>query len=174
MSAQLILIAAMDDLLGVGKQGGIPWKLPHDMQRFKALTIGGTVCYGRATWESLTEIQGLKYLPHRRNILLTTRSERSSKMPANVAFSVEQALRMTEESEKGGPLWVLGGERAWQEAMDMATRDGVPTLMMLTRVEGIFECDRFFPQPGGNWTRVVDGPEQAGPPSSRFQIWSNF
>jgi len=175
MSARLILIAALDDQLGVGKKGSIPWKLPHDMQRFKALTLGGTVCYGRETWQSLPVVQGTgyKYLPHRKNILLTTQCGKVDGM-GFTAFSVERALRMTEESERGGPLWVLGGERAWQEAMDMATRDGVPTLMMLTRVAGNYECDRFFPQSGGSWTRTLESPEPIGALSSSFEIWSNF
>ena len=37
----------------IGRDGGIPWRLPEDQARFKELTLGHTVVMGRLTWESL-------------------------------------------------------------------------------------------------------------------------
>ena len=37
----------------IGRDGGIPWRLPEDQARFKELTMGHTVVMGRLTWESL-------------------------------------------------------------------------------------------------------------------------
>ncbi|MGZ8815017.1 MAG: dihydrofolate reductase, partial [Mycobacterium sp.] len=37
----------------IGRDGGIPWRLPEDQARFKELTMGRTVVMGRLTWESL-------------------------------------------------------------------------------------------------------------------------
>ena len=37
----------------IGRGGGIPWRVPEDQARFKALTMGHTVVMGRRTWESL-------------------------------------------------------------------------------------------------------------------------
>jgi dihydrofolate reductase len=51
----------------IGRDGGLPWRLRSDLQRFKALTIGKPCLMGRATWESLP----LKPLPGRLNIVLT-------------------------------------------------------------------------------------------------------
>jgi len=37
----------------IGKDGTIPWRLPEDLKRFKALTLGHSVVMGRKTWDSL-------------------------------------------------------------------------------------------------------------------------
>jgi len=49
----IALVAAMDaaGLIGVG--GRLPWHLPADLARFRAITMGGVVIMGRRTWESL-------------------------------------------------------------------------------------------------------------------------
>ena len=46
------LILAMADNGVIGNKGGIPWRLPEDMRRFKALTLGKPVLMGRRTAES--------------------------------------------------------------------------------------------------------------------------
>lgn len=180
MSARLVLIAAMDEKLGVGRGGIIPWMLANDLQRFKNLTTGGSVCYGRKTWSGLPvmEIPGIRemdpHLPGRFNILLTSNG-RDARMP--YASSVAQALTVHEEHFAGprGPLWVLGGARAWAEALDIAENEGVPTLMMLTRITGDFKCDTFFPMHSrmNSWTRIFESAQQTGLVPSRFQILSN-
>ncbi|MBK6395961.1 MAG: dihydrofolate reductase [Betaproteobacteria bacterium] len=37
----------------MGVAGGLPWRLPDDLRRFRALTRGHAVIMGRKTWESL-------------------------------------------------------------------------------------------------------------------------
>jgi dihydrofolate reductase len=34
----------------IGRDGGLPWHLPSDLKRFKALTLGKPVIMGRKTW----------------------------------------------------------------------------------------------------------------------------
>ncbi len=51
----------------IGRSGGIPWQLPEDLSRFKALTMGHTVVMGRRTWESLPA--KFRPLPGRRNVV---------------------------------------------------------------------------------------------------------
>ncbi len=53
----------------IGRAGGIPWRLPEDMARFKELTMGHTVVMGRRTWESLPP--KVRPLPGRRNVVVT-------------------------------------------------------------------------------------------------------
>ena len=42
----------------IGDHGTLPWRLPEDLARFRALTMGSTVVMGRATWESLPARSG--------------------------------------------------------------------------------------------------------------------
>ena len=53
----------------IGRDGGIPWRLPEDQARFKELTMGHTVVMGRLTWESLPA--KVRPLPGRRNVVVT-------------------------------------------------------------------------------------------------------
>ncbi|MBP8235239.1 MAG: dihydrofolate reductase, partial [Rhizorhabdus sp.] len=50
----------------IGRDGDLPWRLPADLRRFKALTQGAPMLMGRKTFESLPGL-----LPGRRHIVLT-------------------------------------------------------------------------------------------------------
>src|SRR4029450_9784116 len=66
MSLALIAAVASNRVIGAGNQ--LPWRLPEDMKRFRALTTGHSVIMGRKTWESLG-----RPLPGRQNIGVTRR-----------------------------------------------------------------------------------------------------
>ena len=69
---RLSLVAALDRNFAIGKDNGLPWHLPDDLKRFKALTLGKPLLMGRRTAESLG-----RALPGRRNLVLT----RSNSVP---------------------------------------------------------------------------------------------
>ena len=50
---QVSLLAALDRNFAIGKHNALPWHLPDDLKRFKALTLGKPVLMGRKTAESL-------------------------------------------------------------------------------------------------------------------------
>lgn len=164
MAARIILVAAMDSLNGVGKLGTIPWSCHEDLIRFRSLTLGGAVCYGRNTWRSLPKLDGgRRYLRDRYNILLTrgvsTVDPRAFSPNGSIAKSVEEALSLT-EAQGLGPLFVIGGGLAWAEALQMA-ECGVPALAYLTSVRGDYDCDVQFPKHFmETWNLIQDGPEQ--------------
>ena len=60
------LIAAVARNGVIGLDNRLPWRLPEDLRRFRALTIGHSVVMGRRTWESLS-----RALPERQNIVVT-------------------------------------------------------------------------------------------------------
>ena len=60
------LVAAVAQNGVIGRDGELPWRLPEDLRRFKALTLGKPVVMGRKTWESIG-----RPLPERRNVVLT-------------------------------------------------------------------------------------------------------
>ena len=74
----------------IGRDGKLPWHLPADLKRFKALTMGSVMVMGRRTFDSLPGL-----LPGRRHVVLT-RDPDWSAPGAEVAHSVEEALRAGE------------------------------------------------------------------------------
>jgi dihydrofolate reductase len=49
----LALVAALDRNGAIGRGNALPWHLPDDLKRFKALTLGHPVLMGRRTAESI-------------------------------------------------------------------------------------------------------------------------
>jgi dihydrofolate reductase len=96
----------------IGRSGGIPWQLPEDLIRFKALTMGHTVVMGRRTWESLPA--KFRPLPGRRNVVLTHQTGFVAE-GATVVRSLDEAL-----TDPGA--WVVGGEQIYTLAMPLANR----------------------------------------------------
>ncbi|MDQ5919437.1 MAG: dihydrofolate reductase [Patescibacteria group bacterium] len=133
----------------LGKDGGLVWSHPDDLARFKRLTMGGAVVMGRGTWESLPT--NARPLTGRRTIVLTSQ-------PITLPEGVLRASSLTEAFAlaKGLDVWVIGGERVYQEALPFADR------VFLTHVETEIEGDRFFPElPRAQW-RLTSTEQQAG------------
>ncbi len=107
----LNLIWAQSSSGVIGRDNGIPWRVPEDMERFKALTMGHTVIMGRLTWESLPA--KFRPLPGRENVVVT-RQVAYLAGGAEVVGSLEDA-----------PLddaWVIGGSQIYGLALPLATR----------------------------------------------------
>ena len=126
------LIAALDRNFAIGKGNALPWHLPDDLRRFKALTLGKPVLMGRRTAESLG-----RALPKRRNLVLT----RSGSVPFDgmqAVASLDEALALSAEA---GELCVIGGGEVYALALPRATR------LHLTHVDTAVEgADAFFPR----------------------------
>jgi dihydrofolate reductase len=95
----------------IGRDGGIPWRLPEDQARFKELTMGHTVVMGRLTWESLPA--KVRPLPGRKNVVLTRQADYMAD-GADVVTTIEDAV--------DGETWVIGGEQIYRLALPIATR----------------------------------------------------
>src|SRR5438309_11869253 len=85
---RITLIVARAQNAVIGRDGKLPWHIPADLKRFKALTMGSAMVMGRKTFESLPGL-----LPGRRHIVLTR--DRRWRVPgAEVAHDVEEALAL--------------------------------------------------------------------------------
>lgn len=129
----LILIAALDRNRAIGHDNAMPWHLPDDLKRFKALTLGKPVLMGRKTALSLG-----RALPGRTNLVLT----RSGQVPFDgmrAVASLEQA-RAQALAEGAGALCVIGGGEVYALALPQADA------LHLTHVDTALErADAFFP-----------------------------
>lgn len=129
---KLSLIAALDRDHGIGHDNQLPWQLPDDLKRFKALTLGKPILMGRRTAESLG-----RALPGRPNLVLT----RSGQVPfagMQAVASIEQALQYATEAG-ADELCVIGGGEIYRLAMAQATD------LHLTWVDTTVQADTHFP-----------------------------
>lgn len=102
------LIVATDPCGVIGVDNKIPWKYKSDMQRFKALTMGGTLIMGRRTFESM----GRRHLPGRISFVVS-----STPQPDASTFpSVEAALGAGQRL--GQPIWFIGGSQVYREVLE--------------------------------------------------------
>ncbi|TXI36097.1 MAG: dihydrofolate reductase [Mycobacterium sp.] len=109
----------------IGRGGGIPWRVPEDLARFKDLTMGHTVVMGRRTWESLPP--RMRPLPGRRNIVLS-RDPGYRADGAEVVTGVDGAL-------SGPRVWVIGGAEIYHLALPHASRCEITEVDIDLRLE---------------------------------------
>lgn len=125
------LIAAMDRARAIGRGNALPWRLPDDLKRFKALTLGKPVLMGRRTAESLG-----RALPGRENLVLT----RSGQVPfagMRAVASLDEALAAAVGAEA---LMVIGGGEVYALALPLAS------VLHLTEVDiAVDGADTWFP-----------------------------
>jgi dihydrofolate reductase len=131
---KLTLVAAVARNGVIGRRGGIPWHLPEDLARFRALTTGHPVVMGRKTWESLPE--RFRPLPGRRNVVVT-RNPAWAAEGAERAGSLDEALQLLDGAE---PVFVIGGAALYAGALPLAHE------LELTEVDLEVEGDAYFPE----------------------------
>jgi len=126
----LALVAAMSHNRVIGKANRLPWRLPSDMRRFRALTMGKHVLMGRKTFDSIGGP-----LKGRINLVLT--HDPGFNAPGcEVLHSADEALDL---ARSGTELMVIGGASLYHYFMKYANR------MYLTLIRHDFEGDTWFP-----------------------------
>lgn len=131
MIIALVAAVARDGV--IGKDGGLPWRLPEDLAHFREVTMGHPVVMGRRTWESLPE--RFRPLPGRRNVVVT-RNARWRADGAERAASLEDALRLAAGDER---VSVVGGGELFAASLPMADE------LLLTEIDLAVDGDTFFP-----------------------------
>ena len=130
---RISLVAALDRNRGIGRGNELPWRLPDDLKRFKALTLGKPVLMGRKTADSLG-----RALPGRTNLVLT----RGGSVPFNgmhAVASIDQALAAA-RAAGARELCVIGGGEVYALALPRADA------LHLTHVDTMVgDADAFFP-----------------------------
>ena len=151
----IAIVAGMAENRVMGRDGGLPWRLPADMARFRALTMGKPIVMGRRTHESIGRV-----LDGRRNIVVTRRP--GYRAPGCVvAASLEAAF---EAASDAGEIAVIGGASIYEQALPFASR------MSLTLVHASIDGDVRFPaiEPGA-W-RETSRVERGADARNRYDL----
>jgi len=132
MSITLVAAVARNGVIGA--DGGLPWHLPDDLRRFKALTMGHTMIMGRRTFESIG-----RALPGRVSIVVT-RDAGWTAPGVTVAHSVEEALALADpDPDPRAEVMVVGGGEIYRQTLELADR------LEITHVDADALGDTRFP-----------------------------
>ncbi len=107
------LIAAMAENRVIGRGNSIPWNIPADLKRFRAITMGHPVIMGRKTFDSIGGV-----LPGRKTVILT-RNKFYEAEGSVVVNSLRDAL---DACENAGEVFICGGGEVYREALPLASR----------------------------------------------------
>lgn len=124
------IIAAVARNGVIGLNNALPWHLPDDLQRFRALTMGHHIIMGRLTYESLGRL-----LPGRTTVIVTRNPDYAAP-GAVVAASLTEAIAACGSDPE---VFVIGGAQLYGEAIGIADR------MYLTEIDADFSGDAHFP-----------------------------
>ena len=128
MRISIIVAASANNVIGV--DGGLPWRLPEDLRKFKEITMGKPMIMGRATYESIG-----RALPGRKSIVLT-RQEGFEAAGCEVVTSVEDAVAAAGDAAE---VMVIGGGEIYRQFLPTCDR------IYLTRVQAEVAGDTRFP-----------------------------
>lgn len=133
----ITIIAAAGYNNELGKDNDLVWHLPDDFKRFKKLTTGHHIIMGRKTFQSFP-----KPLPNRVHLVIT-RNKDYHPEGAIIVHSMAEALEVAKNDDQA---FIIGGGEIYKIGMEIADK------IELTRVNGSFEADTFFPEISSeNW-----------------------
>ncbi len=159
-SLQLSLVAALDRANAIGRDNDLPWRLPDDLKRFKALTLGKPVLMGRKTAQSLG-----RALPGRLNLVMT----RSGQVPFADMQAVASLQAAIDAARAAGAaeLAVIGGGDIFALTLPLAE------VLCLTHVDTVVDgADAHFPAfDPAQWEVVA---RQAHPADARHALAFEF
>lgn len=113
MTPVITLVLARADNGVIGKDNALPWRIPADLKRFKAMTMGKPMIMGRKTFESLGGP-----LPGRRHIVMS-RLRNWRPEGVEVANSPEKALKLARQADE---VSVIGGAEIFRKLERHAQR----------------------------------------------------
>ncbi len=153
----LVLVAALDRARAIGRGNALPWHLPADLKRFKALTLGKPLLMGRKTAQAIG-----RALPGRLNLVLT-RGAAAPFAGQIVVGSVAEALARADAPE----LMVIGGAEVYAQTLAASAR------LLLTEVDTLVEgADAFFPAyDAADWRETI---REAHPADARHAFGFSF
>jgi len=131
----LTLVAAVARNGVIGRANDLPWDIPEDRKRFKALTVGKVVLMGRKTFESIFSRLG-KPLPGRTNVVVTHNPQFRAPEGVRIYRSLEEALEKLRDQPE---VCVIGGGEIYRQTMPLADR------LEVTHVDQEVRGDVTFP-----------------------------
>ncbi|WP_185985049.1 dihydrofolate reductase [Aureimonas mangrovi] len=132
----------------IGREGEMPWKLPSDLKRYRALTMGRPMIMGRKTLESIGRVLD------GRDTIVVTRSGTPPIDGALAAGSMDEAMSIAASCARArgtNEIVIAGGGEIYRAFMAFIDR------VEMTRVEIDPQGDTSFPELDSNqWKTTSD------------------
>ena len=143
MSSLSIIVAVARNRV-IGNNNTLPWHLPEDLKRFRALTTGHHIIMGRKTYESLNRL-----LPDRTTVIVTRNSDYRVE-GALIAHSLQQAISLCGHDEE---VFLIGGAELYRDGLQLAHK------LYLTEIDAEYAGDAFLPDVDLNaWKETLREP----------------
>lgn len=145
-----IIIVAVDEVGGFGKDGKIPWDLPEDLKRFKTITEGHICVMGRRTYTDILEARKIRdqqkgitdpieqILRGRLSFVVTSDDSLETPGATKIKDMCEVMLHIASTDPR--QIFVIGGKRMFFQALSWCDH-----ILMTVVKGGSYECDVFFP-----------------------------
>ena len=132
---ELVLVAAVARNAVIGGRNGLLWRLPSDLRRFKALTLGKPLVMGRKTFTSIG-----RALPGRETIVVT-RDPGFSAASVIVAHDLGTALalaRTRAEAMGADAVVIAGGGDLYAQTITLADRLAITEVALQPSGDAMF------------------------------------
>ena len=129
--ACLSLIVAIAKNRVIGVNNTLPWYLPEDLKRFRALTTGHHIIMGRKTYDSLGRL-----LPGRTTVIVT-RNQDYKVEGAIVVHSLEAAIAACGDDNEA---FLIGGAELYKDGLKLGSK------LYVTEIDAEYEGDAFLPE----------------------------
>lgn len=135
------IIVAQSQNRVIGINNTLPWHLPADLKRFKAITMGHHMIMGRKTYESIG-----KPLPGRTSIVIT-RNKGLQFEGCVMAHSLTEAFEIAERNGET-ETFVIGGADLIKQSIHSCDK------LYLTIIHQDFEGDTFLDELSTDWKEI--------------------
>ena len=148
MSADCVVVAALDEDRVIGDGGAIPWHIRDDLRRFRDLTMDCPVVVGRRTFETMPELDGRHVIVLTSDLTLDVGG--GTNCPAGSVTAAVSLALTTAAAAGTDEYFVAGGASVYEQFLGQ----GLVDRMELTLVEDEHEGDARFPEwDDDEWTR---------------------
>jgi len=142
---RICIVVAIGKGRELGKEGKLLWYIPDDLKRFKTLTRGHPIIFGRKTFESVLGYNKGKPLPERTNIVVTRDASYKCE-GAVVVQSLEEAIAKAKELDPE-EIHIGGGAQIYEQILPQTDK------LFLTLIDDDKEADTFFPSYADQFTK---------------------
>lgn len=125
----IIVAVAKNSVIGINNT--LPWHLPEDLKRFRALTMGHHIIMGRKTYDSLGRL-----LPGRTTVIVTRNADYKVE-GALIAHSLQDAIALCKADDEA---FLIGGAELYQEGLKLSNK------LYITEIDLDVAGDAYFPE----------------------------
>ncbi len=157
MAISLFVAMAQNRVIGV--KNDLPWYIPADLKRFKALTVGKPVIMGRKTFDSIYD-RIKKPLPDRPNIVVSKSG--FAHEGVDTYPDLQTAVNESKTKYPDTEIMVIGGASIYEQILPFADK------IYLTLIEKDYDGDAWFPELSMEEWKTIYEEKQEGDPSYVF------